>query len=258
MEDDKVSSDEFRFGQFMSIGATLMYRLNRLLKADNTFLRLQNAHANFLKNENEKSLCSSDACESVFNFHRDIPAESYAEFINTYIRNNVVVTYTIFDTFLTDMTRFLLLMKPAILKDKQIKASEVFSCSTISEVTDSIVNKFVYELAYKSLSERLNYFTQIFGVDFSKEADTISKVEEFARLRNLIVHDAALFQYQTGTQHGEIIIKSKEQNIVVSDEMANDVRDTCEMLAIQISGKICKKIFNRESYLAIPNRHNQP
>jgi len=185
--------------------------------------------------------------------HRKIKGENVQILDNAYSQSAVITSFSIFDSFLSDLTRFLLLMHPnAIPKDRQVKISEIVTQSNLSNVLDSIVNRYVHELSYRNVTERIQYLSQTFGIDLSKSSDQIAQVQEYAELRNRLIHDTSLFRYRMSTNSDKLLVSQRSDEVLVTWEMAEKIVGVCVAIVGAIFLATSLRIFRREPRISFP------
>lgn len=175
-----------------------------------------------------------------------IDGAGYENFQRSYANSMIIGSMTRFDALITDITRFLILMNPSILSDRQIKVNELFSCSSLNEAVDSAVDKFVYELAYKSLGERLRFINQKFGTHINLSSKTIEAIHKHSATRNSIVHAGGLFTFGSGSEPGEIVANRRDKIEEITWETAKMISDDCNLAADEISNAVSVHIFGQK------------
>ena len=177
-----------------------------------------------------------------------------------YSSNTVVAAITLFDTFLSDLMRFFLLLRPkALPKDRQVKVADIVTADSLPEVLDAIVGKYVHELSYASLSERLKQLEAKFGIRCLSSGGILEKLEKYVEARNLIVHDAASFRYRASSKSGYIRVSVRGDRPKVAWEDAETAVDTCLHAVDELFAETSRKVFGREPTIRLVRAsHDQP
>src|SRR3972149_9233909 len=90
----------------------------------------------------------------------------YESFV--YVYNASLLTYftSVFDTYLSDITKFLLLMFPkSIPKDLSIPSELLFESKSKWEAINRVVENKAFEISYKSFTDRILYIKEKFGLN---------------------------------------------------------------------------------------------
>ena len=122
-------------------------------------------------------------------------------YINRINRSIVIYACSIFDFFLNETIRLTILKKPNLLSSekKTIPFYELLINSK-EEIIESVVDKYIHELSYKSISDRIKYMSDKFELDISfqnhNKIDTfystvinLDEVIEIFAIRNIVIHN---------------------------------------------------------------------
>lgn len=105
----------------------------------------------------------------------------------------VVYCVSLFDVFLSDLTRVLLFNNIAALGKSCVVPIEVLASSTARiEIIKKEVEKRVRTVSYKSFEERVEFLQTIFGLSFRLDEEEKSILRRISNLRNRIVHDQSV------------------------------------------------------------------
>ena len=122
----------------------------------------------------------------------------YRDFDNSkYLSELSFLVYgtTLFDTFLTETTRFLFLRHPASLGDDcPIQVDAVLRAKSKSDLLNAVVNKRVRSIANEGFPNRINLLKKTFGLQFSLPADVSESLKHCSTTRNTVVHDQAFYE----------------------------------------------------------------
>ena len=174
-----------------------------------------------------------------------ISPENFALFATVYCQNMLMTAITLFDTFLSDVTRFLLLVYPKSISDQQIKLHEILDLTSVAEIIDEVVARKARGISYKNYRDRIKFLENTFGIDASNLSDKIDLLEQCVELRNSIVHDVSLFRYTAGGQLRELEVAPKEDQIIdwITAEQALLV---CVEIIQALSSEISRYVFDTE------------
>lgn len=165
--------------------------------------------------------------------------------VTIYCQNMLVTALTLFDTFLSDVTRFLLLVYPESIGDQKIKVRDILDLTSVAQVINEVVVRKVRGVSYKNYRDRIKFLENTFGINASDLSDKIDSLEQYVELRNSIVHDVSLFRYTAGGQLRELEVTPKEDQAVdwITAEQALLV---CVEIIQALSSEISKRVFDTE------------
>ena len=109
--------------------------------------------------------------------------------------SHLVYATALFDSFLTDTTRFLLLRDPLKLGNRSPVSWETFlnSKARIPTISESVTRR-VREVAFWPFLRRLEFLNKTFDSQIVLSDENTRRLNRFASVRNAIVHDHALFE----------------------------------------------------------------
>ena len=109
-----------------------------------------------------------------------------------YLANIAYLIYatTLLDTFLSETTRFLLLLFPRALGKKQTVPIEILlDSSSRAHIIESTVAKKVRELGHEGFLGRLSFLREQFGLSMNLSDEDNLGLEHFSGIRNALIHD---------------------------------------------------------------------
>jgi hypothetical protein len=119
-----------------------------------------------------------------------IEAEQYDAYKYVADLSHLVYAFTLFDSFLTDTTLFLLLMYPKAIGPKHsISLQSLLESSSKFDAIAHAARKKARELSYLPVLGRLEYLSQTFGLKFAIAPVVAADLEDLSTLRNTAVHD---------------------------------------------------------------------
>jgi hypothetical protein len=240
------------FVQFETLAQSVMDRLRQMSAAHSTFFGLMAAHATFRLQDTKNQLCSNSGCNIVFQEHREVRNDWLNILETSYSRNTVIAAISIFDSFLSDLTKFLLIMYPdAVSKERQVRVGDILYYKSLSDIIDFILGKYIHELSYKSISVRIQYLNQTFGVNLASHDALIDKMQQYAELRNLLIHDVSTYRYKPAHDKGQLQVHKRSDQSDIDWDTAENVLDTCAELIDAIFTATSKHIFECEPSLKL-------
>lgn len=114
-----------------------------------------------------------------------------------YVTDVSHLTYatTLLDTFLSDCTKFLLLLHPgAIGKNHSVTLDVILAAESRAAVLTQAASKKVRELGHLPFLARVEYLQQTFGLSFSLDEATSKALAHYSDVRNAVVHDQGIFE----------------------------------------------------------------
>jgi len=246
---------EEAFDQFQTIVLSLLKRVYELSIGNATFFQLMLVDSEFRLQDLQGELCKQTGCEAVFQHLREINEDQLHILRFSYARNSIVTTVSIFDSFLSDLTKFLLILFPeTVSKDRQVKVGDVVNCKSVSEVLDTILGKLVYEISYKSIRARIQYLDQSFGIRLATYSGLIDKVQHFSELRNVLIHDISTYHYKSERYKGRLKVIERPEAQAANWDTAKEVLEACEELIDAIFVATSKRVFKREPNAKVSTR----
>jgi hypothetical protein len=177
----------------------------------------------------------------------DLLAVEFAEFDSfQYIGDisHLVYAAAVFDTFLTETTRFLFLRQPAALgKDCKVPLETVINARSRPDILNQIVEAKTRELAFKGLKERLKVLQMTFGLKPALSKNDLELLAEFADTRNTILHDQGFFEIRISAGD-KLTVKQRacpQRPTPISSEDSKKTYDAYE----QATAAIAKSVFTQ-------------
>lgn len=100
---------------------------------------------------------------------------------------------TIFESYIADIVREILLTHPNILKSaKQFTAEAVLNLGGRKQIVRYLVEKEIEELLYKSFPDIVNYFNRKFNINLSDSGVSVERIVEIMATRNIHVHNGGI------------------------------------------------------------------
>ncbi|MFH1063384.1 MAG: hypothetical protein V1747_10965 [Candidatus Omnitrophota bacterium] len=108
---------------------------------------------------------------------------------NRLIQNKLILLVTIFESFLKDIHKEIIIQNPSILKNnKQIASSKLISPGKNKIIMKKIIDKEVYSLDRKNSEEKARYFKDKLGIDWF-EGKIVPLLRHVIKVRNVILHE---------------------------------------------------------------------
>lgn len=165
------------------------------------------------------------------------------DFKTVHIHQTLVMHFSTFEGILADSLRAICCVQPNVLK-KQNKLTweEILSVNSWNALTEMITEKFVKDLGFQSLFEKIETFRKVFGLDITLTPDEISVLKDTEIVRNLVVHNAGKINIEYLNSHPteKIVIGD---NIPLSIEYLEHISTTLQNIAGDLYLKIASKYF---------------
>jgi len=137
--------------------------------------------------------------------------------------SHLVYSASLFDTFLSDVTRFMFYLFPGLLgKDEVATVDDVLKVKTTSELIGVIVDKKVKEISYQSFIERVFYLKRSLKLNIKISPVEKERLIHYSGVRNAVIHDQGFIDFfLVGPGEVKLIQKSchKHPNLVSRDEI---------------------------------------
>lgn len=240
------------FREYHALLVSIVKRLYERKSADAALFRLLAAHTMFHMVQHNQGLCSCPGPQEIFDNHKRIGEQWASGLDREYSRDSLIVTITLLDSFLTDVTRFLLLLHPqALPKDRQIKVTDVIREKDHAALVTSIVEKYVQELGYKSINDRIQELSERFGIASENISDDLKQLGPLINTRHTLIHTVSVFRHLS-TQGGTVAVSSIDRP-VITWEMAEQAQELVLRVVGTLSKTISLKLFQREPEIYIPD-----
>lgn len=152
-----------------------------------------------------------------------ISQREFESFEYIYDLSCLVYLTSLFDTFLSDTTKFLLLLHPrSIGANQAVSLEAVLSAKSTYDLLNDVANKKAREISYLPFSGRLDFLTQHFGLRITLDGETLAQLHHYSTLRNAAVHDQAVFDCLLNAE-GRLTLQQKACPLHPTPVNATDV-----------------------------------
>ncbi len=250
MKSDRTTKNPPGFSEYNSLHFSIVERLRQRHLTDATLFRLMTAHAAYQIAEHKNGICSCPGPKDIFYNHKKIKVDGPETLDAEYSRDSLVLSITLLDSFLTDVCRFLFLHNPKSLpKDRQVKVTDVLNAENQSSLITGIVEKYVQEIAYKSIEERTKSLMERFGIEVNGIEERLEKLRPLIETRNELIHTISQFQYRT-TDGGTVSVEHTPRP-KVTWEVAEETLELVLQIVETLSTAISIKIFGKSPEIRI-------
>jgi hypothetical protein len=117
-----------------------------------------------------------------------------ARFPTMLIEMALIYLIALFDAYVADVFRAVLISRPEMLRShRQLTYEVILSFEDRGSLIDAMAAREINDIAYKSLSEQVRYYAERFGVDLrSSDKVSVDELVEVTARRNLLVHNAGI------------------------------------------------------------------
>lgn len=167
----------------------------------------------------------SDVDDPALEYLAAIPYASYDALVYVTNVSNLVYATTLFDTFLTDTTLFLLFCFPAAIgKNQQIPLSRLLEARTRNEAIADAANRKAREVSFLPFEGRVEFLRHAFGLAIELDEKTSEALRHYPSVRNNIVHDQGLVEIRLD-EDGKLTSRQKacayHPTEVTTEDIAN-------------------------------------
>ena len=128
---------------------------------------------------------------------------------------------TVFESFLTDLTRLWLIHSPDSLRKKQLEFSAVLDSPDKAAVIQSVVDKTVNEVAYGSVADWFAYLESRVHLGCPTK-DEIARLAEIKASRDVLVHGQGIVNSTYIRKAGRQARFAAGQKLIVPEHYLND------------------------------------
>ena len=229
--------------QYIAISTAYALGTLRLLDARVASLSLEIALINF------HVLEAKDIPKDINRFRfatalQGVSPSEYSNYHRVTAASHLVYATALFDSYLTDTTRFLMLRDPAKLGSRTPIYWETFlNLKARSSTIVQLVTKRTREIAFWPFLRRIEFLNKTFGLKASLDSSLLKDLEQYSGIRNAIVHDHALAEPGLA-DNDEVIIR--QRRLGHHDLKSNDVRvamRTYALAAKAVFSEVCERVF---------------
>lgn len=220
--------------QMMSISAT--ERLRHMAEADSTLSRVQLPYWELQSVLLSGDTCTRQSCLQIFEHLSMIDEESLYRLVEEYRRLSLIASITILDTFLSDLLKFLFLVRPDSMPKKYVEKGR--------DDLNEAVERAVKEASFGGYGRRLKQLSDLFDLEIELE-ELLGKIHDLSRLRNDIAHDSALYEYKHDQKLNRLMVRAKPL-VAVDYRMSMNANMIVTELVDALYMAICHKIFRRD------------
>ena len=174
----------------------------------------------------------------------DVSAGQYMSYHRVTAASHLVYATALFDSFLTDTTRFLFLRDPNKLGNRAPVLWETFinSQARVPTIIEA-VTKRARDVAFWPFLRRIEFLNKTFGLAVSPQAPLLANLERVAGIRNAIVHDHTMFEPSID-EGGAVVVKKREleHHELESMEVRSAMR-TFASVGRLIFSEVCEKVL---------------
>lgn len=115
--------------------------------------------------------------------------------------SQLVYATALFDTFLTDITRFLFLLHPRALGDNvSVSLGSLLAAESKGQAITAAVNKKTETFSYLSFLKRIEILNKTFGLCVELGDSVRESLKHYAGVRNTAIHDQGYFDMTVNDQ----------------------------------------------------------
>jgi hypothetical protein len=188
-------------------------------------------------------MISSVGCDEKFDFKN-------LDFSRLQNFQGLIMHFSNFEGILADSLRAICYVRPEVMKKKKtVEWEEILSLKSWQDIIDMLTEKFVYDLGWQSLEERVNTFRTLFGLELNFSEDEIAVLKKVELIRNLIVHNA-------GKVNADYLKLEPSEKLQIGDyvpfdkEFLEHVSRTLQSIAANIYLQISIKYFGKKKHEA--------
>ncbi len=167
--------------------------------------------------------------------------EAHTHVVNA---SHLVYATSIFDTFLSETTLFMLLRNPGSIGGKrQVLLEDVLDAASLVALVNGAALKRAREIAYQSFQDRISFLGGTFGLRFTIDSNLLEKLERYAMLRNLAVHDQGTYELKR-TETGTVVADERPGGgLVISNDDPLNAADTYGQIGTAIAESILTNVL---------------
>lgn len=153
---------------------------------------------------------------------------------STFYEMALVYTVSVFDAFLSDLSKFLYLTNlKAIPIDITLPVNELTSSAKVSSAITTRVDKKCRDIAAQPMIDRIMKLNDQFKLGIDLEKDERDRIARLSQVRNQLVHSHADFSLQL----------DESLAVILRDGAAREIEVEHVEGAVNFLGSICEKLY---------------
>ncbi len=173
--------------------------------------------------------------------------------------SHLVYATTLFDTFLSETTQFLFLLRPHALGESQpVPLRALLDAASKGEAISQAAFARTRELGYLPFAERIQFLRETFGLEIALLADTAEGLAHYSSARHNAANDQEIFPFRLD-ERGNVVPTKKVSRKVSRQDAARrrstkDVRralDSYEQAARAVAGAVFTQILKQGDHPAV-------
>jgi hypothetical protein len=138
-----------------------------------------------------------------------VSLDIYSGFTDVTDASHFIYATALFDSFLSESTKFLLLLQPEKLgEDCKVSLGAVLGAKSRSDIINSEVLRRVKNLGFQPMPNRLEFLQRRFGLDPLVNPSMAEPLQDFVTQRNRLVHDLGTFALAVG-ENRELLLRAR-------------------------------------------------
>jgi hypothetical protein len=162
--------------------------------------------------------------------------------------SHLLYATALFDTFLSETTRFLFLLIPrAIGEDHPVPMRALLEADARNEAVTSAAHDRAREIGHQPFARRIELLQDIFGLKLSLSAPTLQALAHFSSMHSSALHDQGAVRLELGSL-GEVVASREGCTLHPAKLNADDVHcaiDSYEQSARSIAGAVFTQILKQ-------------
>lgn len=241
---------ESAFHCYQALVASYLHGIDRLQAAQLAGLRLQSAVLTY--RSQPRPTVIDHPYRSVIDEIGKLSRREYEAFEYVTRVSTLVYLTTLLDTFLSDTTKFLLLLNPrSIGKNRTVLLEHVLNAQSPHDLVNQAAAEKTREVSYLSFSSRIDLLRSQFGLRIDTSDLTIERLTRLAELRNVTVHDQAVFTCEIDST-GKLGIKQKACSVHptrISGDDVDEARDLYWDIVADVVQSVVEQVLKQASHL---------
>jgi len=140
---------------------------------------------------------------------RLVSPDEYFGFRDVTDASHFVYATALFDSFLSESTKFLLLLKPEALgEDCKVPIGAVLAAKSRSDIINNEVLRRAKNLGFQPVTNRLEFLQRRFGLGPLVSPSMMERLQDFIAQRNRLVHDLGTFALAVGEDR-ELLLRAR-------------------------------------------------
>lgn len=229
------------FYAFNFLSSSLIYSILKLDEARIVANTIQIAliSTNIIHKDNEKVIYSSKLIGL-----NDVTSRQLDNFLNVKNSSFLIYATAIFDSYLSDVMKFLIFLNPGpYKKELSFTFEECDGLSSINEIKKKMIDRKVRLISHKSFNDRFKEFKRAYGLKIDITNKELAQLNKTSSIRNTITHNNSFLDLAYDAEGLVSPIENKTFNTEITNELLGEAINNYFVICKKLYSAVCKQVI---------------